>query len=205
MTRINLITAVSRERNLPRILDSIRCSLRAIPLEVQWILVFDAPGSKLARTKDLIKTSGRIKVLEALYEGGPMKFGIHQKNLGMDLIEDGFYHCLDDDNIVHPEFFSCLLRAIESNPGKRAFAFAQIRWDHHGTLTPSVWSMNPGQIDNTMFVVHKDLIGSLRYEKQFSGWEDGIFFQKIFSKHREEFVFVKDQVTYYNYLKRYPQ
>jgi len=201
---ISIVTAVSREQNLPRIYRSMEEALSTTKLEVRWILIFDSPGITTEQTNQMINNSKNIWIQKFVDSDGPMRFGIRQKNLGIDLIGDGFYHCLDDDNIVHPDFFHGISRLIEENPSKLAFAFGQIRWDALGDLLPHSWTIHPGMVDNTMFVVHKDLIGNLRYDEAKSGFEDGWFFKTIYEKNPEAFLISDKFLAYYNYLKHFP-
>jgi len=201
---ISIVTAVSREKNLPRIFRSMEDALHTTELDVRWILVFDAPGVTTEQTNQLIKNSNLISIVKVVDSGGPMRFGIRQKNLGIDLVAEGFYHCLDDDNIVHPDFFREMYRLISENPSKLAFGFGQIRWDFVGDLKPYPWTIHPGMVDNTMFVVHKDLIGDDRYEPSQAGSEDGFFFKKLHEKKPEAFLLTETFLAYYNYLSHYP-
>lgn len=198
--QINLVTSVSRVTNLPAIYKSIQDSISGTDVNARWILVFDAPGDVPDNILRMIREASRIKIERVIYPGPPMRFGICQKSRGIDLIEDGFYHCLDDDNIVHPEFFKGIERAMAKHPEKKAFVFNQQRWDGHGDLLARPDRMIEFLVDDTMFVVHKDLIGSDRYDVEKSGTEDFHFFRKLYDKDPDAFVFIDEYLAYYNYL-----
>jgi len=200
---INLVTAVSRPDNLLRIHKSIARSLSKSKLEARWILVVDGDGAIPPAIEAPLK-DGMFEIQKIVYHGGRCPYGINQKNLGIDSIRDGYYHCIDDDNIVHPDFFSSLERAITANPGKRAFVFGQQRWDNIRSLVASPDRMEYGKIDNTMFVTHSSLIGSHRYDLSRSGREDFHFFRKLYDLHKEEFVFISETLAYYNYISHFP-
>lgn len=200
---INLVTAVSRPDNLPRIHRSIARSLSRSTLKARWILVIDGeqaiPPAIDARLQD-----GAFEVEKLVYLGGPCPYGINQKNLGMASIVEGYYHCIDDDNIVHPDFFPSLERSMAANPKKRVFVFGQQRWDNIKSLIASPDRMEYGKIDNTMFVTHRSLIGAHRYDLSRSGREDFHFFRKLYDLHKEEFVFISETLAYYNYITHFP-
>jgi hypothetical protein len=201
---INLVTAVSRPDNLLRIQKSISRSLSRCPaMEARWILVVDGPGV-LSPALEAALRDGPFEIRKIVYQGGPCAYGINQKNLGMDSIKDGYYHCIDDDNIVHPNFFPGLERAILANPKKRAFVFGQQRWDNIKSLIASPDRMEYGKIDNTMFLTHSSLIGSHRYDLSRSGREDFHFFRKLYDLHPDEFVFISETLAYYNYITHFP-
>lgn len=205
METLTLVTAVSRAQNLRKIYSTISKSLRGVALDVRWILVFDAPGNTSADTADLISSAKDLKITKAIYPGEPKQWGILQKNHGMDLIKGGWYHLLDDDNIVHPEFFKSIHSAIVNHPGKRAFSFGQLRRDFRGNLSSGPDKMKPGHIDNTMFVVSMDLIGSSRYDVKHAGIEDYHFFKSLYDKDPGSFVFLDEFICYYNYLRDFPE
>ncbi len=201
---IYLVTAVSRPWNLRRIHRSIEASLSKSSLKATWILVVDSQASVPEETEASVN-SGKVEVVKVVYPGGSCPpYGIEQKNFAMGLIEDGYYHCIDDDNIVHPHFFEGIERAMEANPGKKAFVFGQHRWDNIGPLVAAPNRMEYGKIDNTMFVVHSTLIGPRRYDLDRSGREDFLFFRKLYDVHQAEFVFIPQTLAYYNYIQHFP-
>jgi len=202
--RLSIVTAVSRPEHLSKVRMSIDRSLEGAGIDLRWILVFDTPELAQAAAPALEGTQGRFVATLEGGSGGPSRFGIAQKNLGISLVDDGFYHCLDDDNLVHPDFFAGIGRAARENPGKRAFAFNQRRWDSMGNFTARPETMVPYKIDNTMFVVHRSLIGDDRYDPALAGSEDGHFFQSLYAKDPSTWVFIDRQLAYYNLLRHFP-
>jgi len=201
---IHLITAVSRPGNLTRIHRSIEVSLAKSSLKAQWILVTDKPDTLRPEIEAEIRL-GKVEVVKVVYPGGEHPpYGIPQKNLGMSMILDGYYHCFDDDNLVHPNFFEGVEAAMAASPEKRAFVFGQHRWDNIGPLIAAPNRMEYGKIDNTMFVVHSSLIGSRRYDLDRSGREDFCFFRKLYDLYPSEFVFIPETLAYYNYIQHFP-
>lgn len=200
---INLVTAVSRSENLPRIHRSIEASLSRSNLQVRWIVVVDSPEIPSLEIEKQLKSS-TFEIQKLIHLEGGCSYGIAQKNLGMGSVRSGFFHCLDDDNLVHPLFFYGLERAMKESPSKRAFVVGQQRWDSLKVLSASPDRMNYGQIDNTMFTVHSSLIGKNRYDLKQSGKEDFFFFSNLWNLHREEFVFIPEILSYYNYIKYFP-
>lgn len=202
MVVLNVVTALSRPANIPAILASLESVAEVPDISVRWLVVYDTPSQSEWLPKGLREATASkiIKVVPLAWTRGPCRFGINQKNYGLDNTERGYYHLLDDDNIIHPEFFKKLAEVIKANPGKMAFGFNQRRWDQHGDLPCSPDRMWPGKIDNTMFVVHTDFIGSKRYDLSKAGIEDGYFFHELHNQDRSAWVFPNEYVTYYNYL-----
>ena len=200
---VHIVTAVSRPENLPRIKRSIELALLSSTLTVRWILVMDDAITPTKSVEEALKGCS-FEIRRLAYRGGACAYGINQKNAGMASIRDGYYHCLDDDNIVHPQFFVGLEKAMKQNQGKRAFVFGQERWDNIRSLKASPDRMEYGKIDNTMFVVHSSLIGQKRYDLSKSGREDFVFFRALYDLHGEEFFFIPETLSYYNYIYHFP-
>lgn len=201
---INMVTAVSRPENLLRIKKSAELSLARSSLTARWYIVVDGEGALPPAIESALQ-GGRVEVRKTIHDGGSCRFGIAQKNLGMQVAGAGFFHCLDDDNLVHPDFFTGVQRAMEANPSKRAFVFSQRRWGGEESLVASPHRMQAAKIDNTMFVVHSSLIANNRYDLQKAGLEDFYFFRKLYDQHRDEFVFLPETLAFYNYIRHFPQ
>jgi len=196
---LNIVTALSRPGNLSAIIASMGELGRVPELRARWIVIYDgseAPN-ELGRLGPL---PGALQLVPIPWPNGKCKFGINQKNFGMDHMEPGYFHLLDDDNIIHPQFFGRVASLIAQNPGKKAFGFNQRRWDHHGDLPCQPDRMVPGKIDNTMFVVATEFIGQKRYDLSRAGTEDGWFFHELFKKDPGAWLFTDEWLVYYNYL-----
>lgn len=109
---------------------------------------------------------------------------------------------LDDDNDVHPNFFTALQAFFDLQTEKRAVVFSQRRADCLGpVLEAKPENMKPGGVDTAQVVFRKDLIGPLRFPEN-SKIADGLFYQQLFQIHGEkEFMFVSDPVVHFNALE----
>jgi hypothetical protein len=200
MNLVNVVTAVSRPENLRRIHASMIASLMGEPIRARWILVFNEGDM---RPIHLLKPAPCENLsVERRQFGGPSRFGVAQKNHGLDQVSEGFYHLLDDDNIVHPRFFGAISEAMAREPQKRAFAYGQQRWDRWGDLKATPETMEPNKIDNSMFVVHRDVIGPERYDPALAGIEDYHFFRRLYDKGPAAWTFLGETLAYYNFLRR---
>jgi len=203
METVSFVTAASRPDGLRDIYASIlqavgRCGSRPT---ARWIVVFDEHQEPPGIQEKIPSVPGRLEVKILSYPGGRCIFGIAQKNMGLDSFEDGWFNCLDDDNIVHPDFFSGLERALSKHPKSSGFVFSQKRWDKIGDLRAVPTLMRHGALDNAMFVLHRDLIGPHRYNIALRGMEDWVFFEKIWKAHPRSISFIDEQLCYYNYLR----
>jgi hypothetical protein len=201
---LNIVTALSRPSNILSMLQSMGRVVDVPEIRIRWIVVYDAESKTSPPPLELQEVMGSkiAAIIPVSWTHGACRFGINQKNYGIDHAEPGYYHLLDDDNIIHPAFFKKLSEVIKANPEKQAFGFNQLRWDMHGDLPCRADRMKPGKIDNTMFVVHTDFIGSKRYDITKAGTEDGFFFQELYKQDPSAWVFTDEYVTYYNYLSQ---
>lgn len=210
MTTFGIVTAVSRVQNLPSIHQSIvNALLYSKRSTVLWILVIDEPGTLPIEIDCCLKKNPKELVVQrVMYPGARCIFGLAQKNMGIDTLAglelSCYYHLLDDDNIVHPEFFVGLERAISKHPSKKAFVFGQQRWDFIGNLVASPDRMEFSKVDNTMFAVDIGLIGHRRYDLTKYGGEDFHFFNNIYRANSQLFSFLPETLAYYNFLKHFP-
>lgn len=202
MALINIVTAVSRQYNLPKILASIERTIGSSGLGVRWILVFDAPLDLAPSVKKAL-VSKLVKIDIVVYPGGKFKFGVKQKNFGIDQIKEGWFYLLDDDNVIHPSFFSSISRAMKTWPDKRCFVFSQHRTDSEDKIAAPE-RMQGSMIDNSMFLTHMEIIGKERYEPGRAGIEDFWFFRGLYDRHTDKFQFLNEFLAFYNYLNQFP-
>ncbi len=204
MNLLNIVTAVSRPKNLTTILRSMKSAAEAPDLKVRWLVVYDDPPARPHQIDTITQTPSPVEVVPLRWTGGACRLGIKQKNHGIDHCERGYYHLLDDDNKVHPAFFKRISEVLRAHPDKQAFGFNQRRWDQHGDLKAVPDRMFPGKIDNSMFVVHTDFIGPKRYDINHAGCEDGWFFHELHKKDASAWYFVDEFLAYFNYLQKFP-
>jgi hypothetical protein len=201
---LNIVTAVSRPKNLPAILRSMNGAEGIANLKVRWLVVYDDPPKKPDQIEVIQSTPSPVEVVPLQWTGGPCRLGIKQKNYGIDHCLPGYYHLLDDDNKMHPAFFKRISEVILENPGKMAFGFNQRRWDQHGDLRATPEKMFPGSMDNSMFVVRTEFIGPKRYDIKHAGCEDGWFFHELYKQDPSAWLFVNEFLAYFNYFQKFP-
>lgn len=201
MRVLNAMTSVSREYNLPRILHSLKAAVAGTGFVVRWIQVFDAPGPQTSYGSKLDGEGGDVEAARFVFRGQRSVWAVAQKNFGMDQMVDGFYVCLDDDNVLHPNFIRVLERAVTANPDRKAFVVGQRRWDTHGNIPAIPGNVRPGFIDSAQFIIHSSLIGPTRYDQAYAGQEDGRFVSEMYARAPGEFVFVDEIASYFNYLR----
>ena len=176
---LTIITPCYRQANIPIIYNSI-----VFDKIDKWIIVYDTSKD---RKYNKLYDHPKILEVECNIAG---RAGHPQRNFGMSLVDDGFIYFLDDDNIIHPNFWK-----IEITPEK-FYTFDQIR------KANDILKGNKIKlyfIDTAMFIVHKKHIGNIKWlEYKYNA--DGYFICDIFYKNPESHVYIDSTCSYYNYL-----
>jgi len=156
----------------------------------QWIIIYDTTRG---RTYDKIYAHDpKIMEVECADAGCS---GNAQRNYGLKLAADGFIYFLDDDNIIHPEFWNL---TDQFNPAY-FYTFNQQRIKSGQILLGN--TIARCRIDTAMFVVHKQHICDIVWRvNEYTA--DGYFICDVDAlpankgKHR----FLNVVASYYNFL-----
>ncbi len=178
-----IVTACSRPQNLPRILDSI---VPNAPRDTLWAVIHDLT-SRGFDTGSLVQCRD-FKVLHTSYVSGNQGWGHQARNEWLDQNVLGWTYFLDDDNLLHPDFWKCM-----NDPKFPVHVFAQER--------------SPGQVKNaSLDVCHVDLaqcvflreaVGDLRFNLHYEA--DGEFISRLASQSAHRLR--PETASYYNRLK----
>lgn len=192
MNKITIITPCSRPENLETMAKSINFDCR-------WVISFDMDFDQFMNTisKDEMSFLKKHWITPLHVKGGVS--GNAQRNLAIDSIRDGFIYCLDDDNLMHPEFYEATKEILANNPDAKCIFYSQdVQWRHIGVRAVNPSSVRVNGIDQAQFLISRELIGNERYQQKYEA--DGLFIQKIFKENdRSIFYFYNDKpVTYYN-------
>jgi hypothetical protein len=205
--KIHIITRCTRPENLRQIRESIFQN-KPKAVDVVWNVVFDCKKVSTLST-DLL---GDLKCKNTRFhftECGDWKCQYHfANNLLTHYIRDGFVYFVDDDNILHQNFYSSLLKLYAENPNSRGFVFSQ--WV--GGNDFSGVDIRFGKPDNIK-------VGSIDLAQFVFGWElpfeyrtlfgngycgDGDFIVGLFQNGaKSEFTFTDEILSYYNYISEY--
>ena len=194
---INIITRCSRPHNLLQIKDSIFKTIRHIDTKIKWHIVFDTETLKDIDAQLLEQLDQKnIKLYFRKGDG----WGLSQLNELIHSLEGWIYH-LDDDNILHPDFFTFCHENIDKNI--KCLIFAQQVDDKDFTgldvrdATPK--HIKVGHIDLAQWVIHSDLHKKYTYGSGYTA--DGEFIENLYQQESKHFKIVNQVVCYYNYLQ----
>jgi len=201
MVTLNIITRCTRTTKIREIFQSIDTKNNLF--SVKWFVIFDLTSLIEIPTDILsfLKDKSEIR----FYDSNPEDFGHDMINKTLDEIDNGLVYVLDDDNILHSNFFNLVSDWISNNFDKDGLIFSQkiggIDFTGQDIREADVDNVKVSKIDMAQFCLKRELIGDIRIPTgQYVG--DGIFIQNIFESHSERFIISNQIGCYYNYFKQ---
>jgi hypothetical protein len=180
MAFINIVTPCSRPESLRAIADSINIAKN----HYRWIVVFDA---------DEVPSVGIPANAEAHayhVEGGSA--GHAQRNFANKMIQGGYVLQIDDDTILHPDFWEAVKDCTED-----LVCWKQCHKDGLHRLNAGEWHL--GHIDSGSFMADRKVIGDSQWI--FNRYDaDGYFAQEMRAK-TESVKTIQQYLSFYNYLR----
>jgi len=178
--KITVITPCSRIENIEKVRNSI--NLNFID---QWIIVYD--NKKIIENPKIFNNEPKITELIHQSEGIS---GNPQRNFALDYIKDKstFIYFLDDDNIIHPDFYR-LIPILKTN---KIYTFNQTN-----RLIGN--KIKLFKIDTAMFLIDYNLCRSLRWKiDKYDA--DGFYITECYHNNNSSWIFVNNNLCYYNYI-----
>ena len=180
---IYIMTPCFRTENLVKMKVSI-------PKECTWIVVYDNKvGTDHQCISDVCIFSDKTG-----YYGNPLRNEFLEK-FSDRFTKDDWVYILDDDNLIHPEWYQSVMEIIETDE----FGFNFINWGQVERL-PAVLNPKVGDIDTACYMYKPKKFKNVRYKLEYSA--DGIFAEKIFQKSKPSTIF--RDLCYYNILDPKP-
>lgn len=189
----HVITRCTRPENLKKIYNSFNGYDK-----LKWTVVFD--GSFLSELD--LELLGWLTDIGASYKILYSKSGSYLYPEVNSIISsnEGFWTTLiDDDNIVHPDYFSSLESLIQGSITSSVFIYNQILEDDSIRLC-SPENTVVGSIDLAQFTFHTDVMELASFKAGYCG--DGEFIEELYKRVPEDFSFINKELCYYNYLTR---
>ena len=184
--KITIITPCSRIHNLPMIYESIKFDKIN-----KWIIVYDTTVNTCYHS--FIHSEQIIEVECKSSLNGVV--GNTQRNYGLSFVEeDNYIYFLDDDNIIHPDFWE-IIEELETDT---IHTFNQIRDKYNNILLGN--SIEMYHIDTAMYIIHKNMIGNIKWQEDLYS-ADGKFITDIYKTGKYKHIYFNTLYCYYNYLK----
>jgi len=201
MINLNIVTRCTRLKYINDVKNSI---FNTDKFEITWWLIFDTRNLKEIDA-DFLESLQSVNCKTLFYKGEDGDFGHQLVNKVFDQISDGFVYMLDDDNIIHEDFYENIHESIIKNPEKRGFIFSQKVGgrDFSGldVRMGSPENTKVSHIDMAQFILRRDLIRSYRIDPM-NYIADSIFIEKIYTENKDDFFFINKILCHYNYLSK---
>jgi len=198
--KFHVITRCTRVENLLTIADSVYKE----GVDVNWHVVFDTSVVKEVEASLL----GELYKLGAeLYfkQGSPGTYMYPEMN---ELIKNNslfgrghWVTLIDDDNIVHPDYYEEIISRLKDFPDASAFCYNQLVTVNNPTYRHASPSNTVvGGIDLAQYTVKVSAFDFAEFGSGYCG--DGEFIQAFHNLYPDEFVFIDQTLCYYNYLQQ---
>jgi len=191
--KFHVITRCTRVENLLTIADSVYKD----GFDVTWHVVFDT---------NVVKEVEASLLGELYRRGADLHFkdgdgwGLSNLNDILISLTKGYVFHLDDDNIIHTDYYKEIARSIKKNKSL-AYCYNQLVNVGSGeTRTASIENTVVGGIDLAQYTVHTDVYKLISYGSGYTA--DGEFIQALHNLQPSEFVFINQTLCYYNYLQQ---
>ncbi len=183
-----IVTACSRPHNLHAMLESMM--MANPPKDLLWIIYHDISWNPYDHLG--ITPSGVVQVFHSHYDSERSGWGHAARNRWLETNTIGWTYFLDDDNLIHPDFF----RGVDEHYGKKIMIFGQ-------QTSPESFRVPNNQVchvDLAQCVFHRETIGDLRFGLQYEA--DGAFIQEMTTRVAPgDFVLNPRICSYYNKLR----
>lgn len=197
--KFSIITRCTRLNNIECVKDSI-FSNTTKNTEIDWHVVFDTKMLKDIDAELLNRLDDENTTLHFRKGDG---WGLSQLN---DIIKavDGWIYHLDDDNLLHPDFYKSIESNYKKNPDALAFIFSQYVGgiDFSGLEIREAKPENVAvsKIDLAQWLIHSDLHEGYEYRSGYLA--DGEFITHLYGNVANKFVFIDEVLCNYNALEK---
>lgn len=186
---LTIITPCGRPENLPLLEKSLDLE------RVRWLIVYDTKNGPFTRRYD------NPRITEIGHPTPPGGCAGHaQRNKGLAHVVEGFIYFLDDDTVMHPDFWKIFPQMKDE---EHFYTFDQQRWDEFvsvpgGTFKGNVPAVT--KIDSAQYVVPRHMCGSF-LENDYRA--DGFFIADVNSKYPGAHTYIPVVAAYYNFLRKF--
>lgn len=199
MNTIHILTRCSRPNNLLKVANSIPKKE-----DIVWHIIFDATRLKDIDV-DLLTTLQNYnpRVHFEYSQGGDYLYP-QMSRIIKDTIKSGWIYSLDDDNILHENFYDKIKESIDNSIDGIVFNQHVAGKDFTGVdvryAKPE--NMKVRHIDLAQFVLNRRVFDRIEFEGGYDA--DGRFIEKVYESNPNSFLFIDEILAHYNYLQKAP-
>ena len=197
MVSFHIITRCTRLNNLLLLKDSIFKT----EVDVTWHILFDTSVLKDIPSS-LLLTLQDPNIKTYFVEGKNQDYLYPQAATVAKSIQSGYINLVDDDNIVHPSYYSELSSYIEKNPSSKIVVVNQFvdKKDFTGLdcRLATLDNIRLQGVDIAQLTIERSVFENFNFVEGYDA--DGYFVEVIKQLHPEWFSFIDKTLCFYNYL-----
>jgi hypothetical protein len=193
---LSIITSCSRPEAIFDVYESVKGSVKKLEdrtYNIYWYIIYDGEKVKEANKRNFTDEDAWI------IEGSTSEVskGYKQRNFALDMIKDGWVCFLDDDNIMHPNFYTEISKHLDED--LNGIVIDQIFKFGNNRLVARLENMRVCNIDIAQYILRREYIGDKRFDIEYCA--DGHFIEDLYRANPKKFLFINQPLCYYNYLK----
>lgn len=194
-TTLNIITPCSRPDNIFDLYESIKGFVKKEENEynIYWYIIYD--GTKVPQEKQFKFNEEDPWIIEGTINESSV--GYPQRNFALSMIKDGWVWVLDDDNIMHPNFYSEVSSHFEED--LNGMIVDQIDKWNNLRLSARPDRVKVCHIDMAQYILKREYIGEKKFNTAYCS--DGVFIEELYKSNPSKYLFINKPLTYYNYLR----
>jgi len=185
---------MTRPGNFNIIHQSIVTATSGLDMTWEWLITVDAPTVP----NELSRVPANVWVGALPTNGQGIKGNMQRSNCKQHVTGD-WIKMLDDDNMMHERYFRVILPIMKSRPDC-AIVVNQINHDGQLRLVATPENMRVGGVDHDQGIFPTYML---------DGWvwspgdycQDGVLFHTRYWKYPDKFVFVRENLSWYNKLR----
>lgn len=205
MLTIHIVTPLSRVENLKALETNISLYQRPDLYNIIWWVIVDHTKSDWLLNSDAAYEFDRPGFeRRMLLNPNPNNIAGHSsRNLVLERLdgrighEMDIFYSLDDDNILHSDFFLHLGKWVNSFSG---VIVSQKHKNGSLRLLANPDCVLPGHIDTAMYAFKMHIVQGLRFDET-DYCADGTFIERLYNLNRDKFTVMPNDNCYYNYLR----
>ena len=205
MQTLNIITRCTRPQNLVQVRDSVFSSINA-DLEINWHVIFDTAPLKDIDAEILSEISSSRTNIHFVNGGDGGLLYPQSTELIKSFDPNSWFYFLDDDNILHEDFYDYITKNELLNSDSKIQVVAQLveGRDFTGLTIREATSDYVGfqKTDIAQVLIKSSLVTEEGYEFGANYAADGYFIEAVLEDQPESFNFHNVVLSHYNYLEK---
>lgn len=202
--KISIITRCTRTSNLLEIKKNVFNSPNGV--KVDWHIIFDTGALKDIDAETLSELTSSHSVNLHFVKGQKGGLLYPESSKIIKDIKGGWIYLLDDDNILHEDFYKVVKESVKVNKGALIHIVSQ-KVDGKDFTGLDIREASPEntafqKIDIAQMLIHRDIFNEFSFTADYAA--DGYFIEKVVEKYADAFVWIDKVLSYYNYLEKVP-